>query len=67
MRRHVESLLLTIWYVAGKQADKQGGALKKDGAVGKEFTKEGSIGTHCLCVFCGPLVPTLQYGSLILH
>ncbi|KAA6426021.1 MAG: hypothetical protein FRX49_03873 [Trebouxia sp. A1-2] len=29
---------------AGKTADNQGGALKKDGAVGKEFTKEGAVG-----------------------
>ncbi|KAL3146437.1 hypothetical protein ABBQ32_003117 [Trebouxia sp. C0010 RCD-2024] len=29
---------------AGKEADKQGGALKKDGAIGKQFTKEGAIG-----------------------
>lgn len=31
---------------AGKKADDQGGALKKDGAVGKQFTKEGAIGEN---------------------
>ena len=29
---------------AGKQADKQGGALSKDGSIGKQFTKEVDIG-----------------------
>ena len=28
----------------GKKADEQGGALSKDGSVGKQFTKEGAIG-----------------------
>ena len=37
--RHTNLKLL-----AGKEADKQGGALKKDGAIGKQFTKEGAIG-----------------------
>jgi len=35
-------------HVAGKAADKQGGALKKDGAVGKEFTKEGAVGMELM-------------------
>lgn len=47
--------------VVGKKADAQGGALKKEGSVGKEFTKEGSIGALPVSWSSSRLLPSHTY------